>query len=59
MLPAPFVEATLIALNLPLDLAYRYAVPNAGSAPHDRSPDLALRPRAGPGRPPGWPFPIN
>jgi hypothetical protein len=36
-LPAPFVQATLIALNLPLDLTYRYAAaPEAGRASYDR-----------------------
>jgi hypothetical protein len=54
LLPAPFVQATLIALNLPLDLTYRYAaVPEAAGASYDRDrpvPQSKARPdRAPPG----------
>jgi hypothetical protein len=59
LLPAPFVQATLIALNLPLDLTYRYAAaPVDGRAAHDR--DRLDRPvpqsQARPDRAPPWPF---
>jgi hypothetical protein len=54
LLPAPFVQATLVALNLPLDLTYRYAAaPEAARASYGRDrpvPQAQARPdRASPG----------
>lgn len=56
MLPTPFVHATLIAFELPRDLADRYAEPERKSDPDDRD-RIALLPQARPDHAPPWPFP--
>jgi len=62
MLPAPFVHATLIALDLPRDLAERYAdplgPPAAGEGGQDGYPVLPAG-FASPAGAAGWPFPTT
>jgi len=63
MLPAPFVHATLVALDLPRDLAERYTAPGGARAVRDRERDRHRHP-AQPAllRPiptPAWPFPVH
>lgn len=57
LLPTPFVQATLIALDLPRDLADRYAEPelHGAAAAHDHEPLPQLRPDHAP----PWPFPAT
>jgi len=61
MLPAAFVHATLVALDLPRSLAERYAAPDtADSAAARDGHRVPVAPA--PVRPagaPGWPFPLH
>jgi hypothetical protein len=61
MLPASFVHATLIALDLPRSLAERYAEPEVESAPDERAEDRApiAAPRGAPAVAPAWPFRLH
>ena len=61
MLPASFVHATLVALDLPLSLAEHYAAPEAADST-DAHDDHRVPPASAPARPvgtPGWPFPLH
>jgi len=55
MLPVTFVRATLIALDLPRNLADTYATPDNGRGPSNRNRRRHIV-RHAPARPPAWPF---
>ena len=59
LLPTPFVHATLIALDLPRDLADRYAAPGETHSRADTDRQRRLAPPDGcrpPESAPPWPF---
>jgi hypothetical protein len=56
-LPPSFVHATLVALDLPHDLADRYAAPDDSVALRDRDRCPPQRPAMWQGREKVWPFP--
>ena len=61
MLPASFVHATLIALDLPHSLAERYSEPEIEGTPEEQAEGRAAiaAPRGVPAAAPAWPFPLH
>lgn len=60
-LPPSFVHATLVALDLPRELAERYTAPSDSRATNDRDRHRCFM-QPGPVQPnraPAWPFPVQ